>query len=195
MLMKGLLEWKILAAVFAILIVASSALVSNSGIKDTFLNSTGNIGDWLGGSPFGSLFQTPQKEMTWVKIDIKSGQIGLVMESPVNITSDSSSIKNFKGDMNIDFDTNSSQFILSGTDFVMDTKIERMKIEGVRISSLVLDNIDYVVESEKSSVTGTDDRLEIHDFAGDITIDGSLMLEGNVSVVKNGKWTISDSLE
>ncbi len=189
--MKGLLEWKILAAIFAILIVASSALVSNMGMKDVFLNSTGDMGDWMDNMPFGSLFTTPEKETTWVKIDIKSGQVGIVMESPVNITSVSSEIKNFKGDIDIDFSTNSSKFVLSGTDFVLDTRLERTEIKGVGISSLILENVNYLVESEKTSVTGTDDKIEIYDFYGDITIDGSLILEGNVSVVKNGKWTIS----
>ena len=40
---KGLLEWKILAAIFAVLVVTSGALVSNTGIKDTFFNTTTDV--------------------------------------------------------------------------------------------------------------------------------------------------------
>ena len=191
MSMKGLLEWKILAAVFAILIVASSALVGNSGIKDTFLNSTGNIGDWLGGSPFGSIFSTPEKGTVAVAITLKAGSIGLVMESPVNVTAGDAKMENFKGPVSFDFDAGTSSFVLDGSDFTIEKKLEETTITGVSMKELVLEGIDFVVKSENTEITGSGEKIEIYDFAGDIYVNDSVVLTGNVSLVKDGKWSVS----
>ena len=45
---KGMFEWKILAAIFAVLIVLSSALVGSTGIKDLFLIKSEHSGDYRG---------------------------------------------------------------------------------------------------------------------------------------------------
>ncbi len=191
MLLKGLLEWKILAAVFAILIVASSALVSNSGIKDFFLNSTGDLGDWMGDSPFGSIFATPEKEGTAVTITLMADMLELEMEVPVNVTSGDTVIRNFKGPITFDFANNRTSFVLSGSDFSFDTGLGDTTVRDVRITKLILDDMDFVVESEKTNITGTGDTIEIYDFEGDITAGRYLELRGNVSSVKDGKWSIS----
>jgi hypothetical protein len=193
MLKKGMLEWKILAAIFAVLIVLSSALVSNTGIKDFFLNSTGDFGDSIQGSPFdwfSSLFSTPQKEVNAVEIKLITGNITLEMGSPVNITAGTSNILNFKGSVSLNFRENSSTFQPADSDIRLDTELEKTVIKEVRFSKLVLQNIDFVVTSEKTNITGSDDKIEIYDFSGDITVTDHILLSGNVTKVKDEQWSI-----
>jgi hypothetical protein len=188
--MKALFEWKILAAIFAVLIVTSSALVSNSGIKDMFLNSTGNLGDWMDGSPFGSLFSAPEKTTNEVVIILIGGAIELDIRSPVNISSSGSSVTNFLGSMEIRPLENMTRLSYSETDLVLDLMIEDAVIKNVDIPSLVLENIDFVVQNENTNITGSDDRIEIHNFFGNVRITDVIELSGNVSKVKDGKWSI-----
>ena len=183
-------EWKILAAIFAVLIVASSALVSNIGIKDMFLNSTGNLGDWMEGLPFGSLFSAPEKTTNPVVITLSGGNIQLLIDSPVNITSESSSVRNFVGTMDIILDENKTILSPKDSDLVFDLKLDNMFVSSVNVPSLVLENMDFVVQNDNTNITGTDDKIEIHDFYGDLTVTDVIELKGNVSKVKDDKWSI-----
>ena len=180
--MKGLFEWKLLAAVFAILIVASSALVSNSGVKDIFLNSTGSIGDMFN-IPFGSLFSTPTKTTSFVTIRIFTGSMNLVLDNPTNITTPDSSIDNFRGSILFDFENNRTYLMPADSDLRMNLRMEDYSISGVSIQELVMDDVGYVVKSEM-------ERIEIHDFLGTFSIDNGVVLEGNVSSVRDGHWSI-----
>jgi hypothetical protein len=190
-MMKGLFEWKILAAILAVLIVASSALISNTGVRDIFLNSTGSLGDWMSGSPFDSLFSTPQKDDHMVVIRLSSDTIRLDIETPVNISTGDSSLLNFRGVLSLDFNENSSRFLPAESDLVLDLELEGTEIKNVRMPKLVFEGIDFVVESEKTNISASDDRIEIYDFHGDISITDAVELSGNVSKVNNEKWSIS----
>lgn len=187
--MKGLFEWKLLAAIFAVLIVASSAMISNMGIKDMFLNSTGEIGDWIN-SPFGSLFSTPKKTTNFIAIELYADAITLEMTDSVNITSVESSIDNFKGTLVFDFNHNRTYMIPEGTDLKMDVKLTETVIEDVRIANLVLEDVSYVVKNANTNITADDERIEIHEFIGTLRTGDGVILEGNVSSVKNGQWSI-----
>jgi len=187
---KGMLEWKILAAIFAVLIVLSSALVGSSGIKDFFLNATGNLGDWMHGSPFGSLFSTPQKGMNHVVIKLMADNVTLIIETPVNVTAGTASILNFKGTVSLDFRKNSSTFLPAGSDIRLDTELGGTTMHDVRISKLILKNIDFVVTSEKTNMTASDDSIEIYDFSGEIAVTDHVLLSGNVSKVNDEQWSI-----
>ncbi|UCD02649.1 MAG: hypothetical protein JSV63_02545 [Candidatus Aenigmatarchaeota archaeon] len=183
-------EWKILAAIFAVLIVAASALVSNSEIKDMFLNSTGTLGDWMKGSPFGSLFSAPEKTTSDVVITLSGGNVQLVIDKPVNITSEVSSVRNFMGTMDIILDENKTMLVPKDSDLVLDLQLEDMEVKNVNVPSLVLERMDFVVEYDNTNITGTDEKIEIHDFYGDLKITDVIELSGNVSKVKNDKWSI-----
>jgi hypothetical protein len=186
----SMFEWKILAAIFAVLIVASSALVSNSGIKDAFLNSTGNIGDWVKGSPLGSLFTTPEKTVSDVMIVLSAEEFDLEMESPVNITAGDSSVMNFVGTLSINLEENRTRAVPSDSAIVVNLVTEEAEIKGVTISRLVIEDIDFMVQSEKTNISATNDRIEIYDFSGDIRIGREIQLSGNVTKVKDEKWSI-----
>lgn len=187
---KGLFEWKILAAVFAVLIVLSTAVVSNTGMKDFFMNMTGNLGGLMGESPFGSLFSTPQKEVNRVEIKLITGNITLNMETAVNVSVGSSNLENFRGAIILDFNEKSSRFRPLGSDMHIDMELQETVIRNVRIQKLSFDAIDFVITSEKTNISGSGERLEIHDFSGDIIITDHVLLSGNVTKAKNGKWSI-----
>lgn len=192
--MKGMLEWKILAAIFAVLIVLSSALVSNTGIKDFFMNSTTGFGDDItSGSPFdwfSSLFSTPGKGSHAVEITLMMANLTLPIEAPVNITAGGSSLTNFKGTVNLDFIKNSSTFIPDGSDLQIERGLEETRIPDVSIPKMIIRGIDFVVTSESTNITGDDDNIEIYDFIGDILVTDHILLTGNVSRVKDDQWTI-----
>ncbi len=189
--MKGLLEWKILAAIFAVLIVVSSALVGSTGLKDFFMNSTGSVGDWWSEAPFGSFFSTPQKGSTGVLINLFADNITLDMEAPVNITAAKSSITNFKGSAMFDFRENSTEFVPTGSDIRLRTELGPTTIRDVRISRLVLTDVGYTITSEKTNITASGDDIEILDFFGDIHVTDHVLLDGNVSKVKDEQWSIN----
>ncbi len=188
--MKGLFEWKILAAIFAVLIVASSALVSNSGIKDMFLNSTGNLGDWMEDLPFGNMFSTPEKSMNAVVITLSAENIALEMVDPVNITAGDSSVLNFRGALTLNLVDNKTLLVPSDSDIVMDLRLEGSEIKNVRLTTLIIEDIDFVVSSDKTNISASNDKIEIYDFYGDIRITDVVELSGNVSKVKDDKWSI-----
>jgi hypothetical protein len=190
---KGLLEWKILAAIFAVLIVVSSALVSNTGIKDFFMNTTTGFGDFTQGSPFdwfSSFFSTPVKGVNAVAIKLTVPNMTLPIEAPANITAGGSILLNFKGTVDLNFIENSSTFQQAGSDFRFEMEMSEIRISGVSIQKMILQRVDFVVTSESTNITGTDDKIEIYDFSGDITITDHILLTGNVSKVNDGQWSI-----
>ncbi len=190
---KGMLEWKILAAIFAVLIVVSSALVSNTGIKDFFMNTTGDFEDSTSGSPLDwltSFFSTPEKVTNPVTIKLMTGNMSLDIATPVNITAGTAGIANFKGSVKLDFKKNSSVFMPAGSDIRLDMGLDGTEIRDVQISQLILRGIDFVVTSEKTNITASDDDIEIYDFLGDIVITDHVLLTGNVSKVKDEQWSI-----
>lgn len=193
MRMKGLLEWKILAAIFAVLIVLSSALVSNTGIKDFFMNTTTGFGDFTEGSPFdwvSSWFSTPEKGSNTVAIKLTVANITLPIEAPANITAGKSSLLNFKGTVDLNFIKNSSTFQQAGSDFRFEMEMSETRISGVSIQKIILRGIDFVVTSESINITGTDEKIEIYDFSGDIAITDHILLMGNASKVNDDQWSI-----
>jgi hypothetical protein len=191
--MESMLDWKILAAVFAVLIVMASALATNSGVKDLFMNTTTGLGDSTSGSPFDwftSLFSTPGKSAKPVSIMLMVDNITLSVDSPTNITSGGSGITNFKGTVSFDLKGNKTVFSPSGSEISIDLELESTAISGVRIPAMTIAGIDFIVTSESTNITGTDDDIEIHDFVGEVSVTDRVLLTGNVSRVKDGHWSI-----
>ena len=185
---KGLLEWKILAAIFAVIIVASSVIMTNEGVKGFLFNLTGGMSDWLSGSPFGGVFSAPQKVVSTVSIKLVSDNITLDLDSPVNVTTSSLEIVSFAGVINFDFVKNSTELVPDSGP-VIKMGLEGMLIEDVKISRLKYSMMDFVIKSENTSISAID-CIEILDFSGDVKINGHDLLTGNVSKARNGQWSI-----
>jgi len=192
MKMKGLFEWKILAAIFAVLIVLSSAFAASSGVKDFFFNLTSGLGGFMKGSPFGQASGGPVTEKTpnYVTIMIVADNITLNMDSPVNITTGRDRVDNFKGTLNLVFDGNASELIPSGTDLRLNLVMTGAEIAAIKIPKLAFKGVDFSVTSEKTNITATGDDIEITGFNGDIRITDYLTLTGNVTKAGNDKWSI-----
>jgi hypothetical protein len=190
---KGFLEWRILAAIFAVLVVLSSVLVTSTGIKDLFFNTTKGFGDSLKGSPldwFSSLFSTPQKGVNTVEIKVMTDNITLNIEKPANITYGKTNIANFKGVVTFDFMGKSSTFLPVGSDIRLETELAETRIKSVHMPVLIMNNIDFVVTSEKTNITASNEKIEIYDFFGDLTVTYAVLFSGNVTKVKDEKWSI-----
>ena len=191
--LKGFLEWRILAAIFAVLVVLSSVLVTSTGIKDLFFNTTKGFGDSFKGSPldwFSSLFSTPQKGVNKVEIKVMTGNITLNIEKPANITYGKTNIANFKGVVTFDFMGKSSAFLPAGSDIRLETELAETSIKSVHMPVLIMNNIDFVVTSEKTNITASNEKIEIYDFFGDLTVTDAVLFSGNVTKVKDEKWSI-----
>jgi hypothetical protein len=187
---KGLFEWKILAAIFAVLIVLSSAFAASTGVKDFFLNLTGNLGGLMNGSPFGSFFSSPPKATNYVEVRLFADNISLAMETPVNITAGGSSIDNFKGVIKFDFAGNSTELLPAGSDMRIAMGLKATSVNNVKLPKLVLSGIDFSVTSEKTNITAPKENLEIYDFSGEIRVTDHVLLSGNVTKVKDDTWSI-----
>ena len=191
--LKGFLEWRILAAIFAVLVVLSSVLVTSTGIKDLFFNTTKGFGDSFKGSPldwFSSLFSTPQKGVNTVEIKVMTDNITLNIEKPANITYGKTNIANFKGVVTFDFMGKSSTFLPVGSDIRLETELAETSIKSVHMPVLIMNNIDFVVTSEKTNITASNEKIEIYDFFGDLTVTDAVLFSGNVTKVKDEKWSI-----
>jgi hypothetical protein len=195
MYLKGLLEWKIFAAIFAVLIVASSAVFGGSGFNSTFFNSTGGGLD-LGSLPFASLFSHTEEDakapvtQNDVVVELMVERMPFSFGSPVQITSGDFEMTNFTGSVEFDFLANTSLFTPSGSGITIRKATGVTQVNGAAIESLVLESADYSVLSGGSDTTGKDDRLEIQGFSGTITASDRITLAGTVSSVTNGKWKI-----
>lgn len=190
---KGLLEWKILAGIFAVLIVVSSALVGSTGLKNVFLNSTTDLGENTQGSPldwFSNLFATPTTGTSPVEIELIATNITLEMEKNVDVTIGDSNIEKFKGSIDIDFEADKIVLTPDGSSMVLDLTLEETWITGVILPKLFLKDIDFVVVSEKTNITASNDNIEIYDFSGDVLVTDSILLTGNATKVKDDKWAI-----
>lgn len=189
MTMKGFLEWRILAAVFAILIVLSSALTLNTGLKDFILGLGGNLGDLFRGSPLSPGISLAAGQIP-VEIRLYGENITLSLDSPVNITSGGSAIENFRGSAIFNLTGRSSVLIPAGSDARITMETKDMLIRGVSIPLLRLSGIDFSVTSEQTNITTPKGDIEIQGFSGDMRASNFLMLFGNVTKVKDDKWVI-----
>lgn len=194
---KGLLEWKVLAAIFAVLIVLSGSLFTSSGIKDVFFNTTTSIGETGSGSPldgisdwFSSLFETPRKNTNHIVVRLYVDNMTLGLQNPVNITSGDNFIEGFSGDLTVDFRENTSVLNPAGSGMKIRSVLRNSLIEGVNIPSLALTGVNYQVITDNTDVTVTDGTLQIVDFRGVIIISDHIALEGNVTEVKDREWSM-----
>ncbi len=189
MAMKGFLEWRILAAIFAILIVLSSALTLNTGLKDFILGLGGNLGDLFRGSPLlpGDV---AAKSAIPVEIRISGDNISLSLDQPVNITYGGSTIEGFKGVAFFDLARRSAALAPAGTGMRISVGPGGMLIENARIQQIRFSGVDFSARSEKTNVTEPNGDIEIDGFSGDIRASDSLVFSGNVTRVRDGNWAI-----
>ena len=185
-----MLDWRILAASFAALLVVSTVLIGNFGIRDFLSDIIGKISEWLGSSPFGGFFSQPPAKASEVIITLYPSNFTIKPDTYINITSDNTSLNNFKGELDINFKT--GRIVLSETDsrLVINLPLSRTEITGLGFSDLKTGNLRFAVASSESNMTTSNGSMEIYNFFGECLIEDGIQLRGNVSKIKGSNWEI-----
>lgn len=183
-----MLDWKIMAASFAALLVASTVLVGGVGgfgVTDVF----NQLMDWLKSSPFGGFFQAPIASTNEVDITLFPKTYELKTTSDINLSIGSIELLQFNGDILADFEGKSLVFQESNTPLNIRMPLQSMTIQDISVSKIILENARFIVRSNELDTSGDNSTIEISDFSGEIRFNmDSVELHGNVSVVKgNGK--------
>jgi hypothetical protein len=180
----SMFDWKILAASFAALLVVSSVLVGGSGFTDIF----DRLRDFLGGSPLSGLLTAPVGGSRQASVTITQDTMALALESH-GFKVYEAEFKDFSGTMNVDFGAEALAFSPSGSSTQVSFPLKAMALEDIKISSLDLEETDFMVVSDGLETSGKEAGLVIRNFSGSITIlEGSVRLSGNfTSIEGNGK--------
>jgi hypothetical protein len=181
-----MLDWKILAASFAALLIVSSVLIGGLGFTDI----VDNIRDWLGGSPFGGIVDFPEAGSKEATVIIYSTPFSFSPDVPINATIGDASMEGFSGIVSADFDALSLEF--SSDSFTLSFPISNITLEDISIGKLELDNADFAVKDGELETSAENGTLEFSDFVGSIAFrDTRATLTGNFTSVKgNAKQII-----
>ena len=185
-----MLDWKILGAAIAALVIASAVLAggaSGFGFTEIFEQ----IGEWLKSSPFGGFFQTPVASIHEVDVTIYPKVYTLKTGSNINLTVDSISFVDFNGDIEADFETKTLVFKESATSFNIEMPLQNITIPNIKVSKIFLQETDFLVSSDQLDTTAENATIEISDFSGELRFTPNFMqLQGNVSMVKGNNKDI-----
>ncbi|MBU0898588.1 MAG: hypothetical protein KKB03_02245 [Nanoarchaeota archaeon] len=175
-----MIDWRILAASFAGLIVVSSLVVGGFG-GNIFSDLLDNVGNWLGSSPFGGFFSTPEVKTHEVDMTIYPVKISLDPELSVNLSTDDTVIENFKGTISFDFEEQKMLLEESSTSLKFELPIKNMEINNFKLNSFSADNIKLKIAPDIVSENGS---IQLQNFFGKVIVTTeNLKLEGNVSKI------------
>ncbi len=180
-----MLDWKILAASFAALLVVSSLLIGGFGKGNgggIFSDLIKKVNDWLGTSPFTGFITSSAAGPKTVRIILHGEKIEISPDSPINVTVDSLKVRNFKGSVITDFSTLSFKQP-SGTEFSI--PLSNFTIKDAKINKAVFTGIGFTVDADDLDVSAQNGTIEISDFSGSISFQkNAVFLDGNVSLVR-----------
>jgi hypothetical protein len=178
-----MLDWRILAASFAALLFISSVLVGGLGITDFFSTIANKISEWLGSTPFSNIFSSQSKTSSEeVDLTLYTPFFTLKPDSSVNITTEGITLKEFEGEVNIDFQNSGIFFRPINTQLTIDTVLKEVNISNLRLSKLLVDNTMLRIKSDKWNITSDNGSVEMHGFEGYASVtNSSITLKGNVS--------------
>ena len=187
-----MIDWKILAASFAALLVVSSLLVGDFGVRDFFSGIVEKISELFGSSPFGGMFSMPSAGHAEIDLDLYTGNLTLQPSLPVNITSAGILIEGFEGFITADINEGNAlleqKSVRTRITFRLDQPVV---VQGLSIGKLVVSNTRYELSSNQSEIDSENATIELYNFAGNGTIYKThLNLRGNVSRVMGDSWGI-----
>ncbi len=177
-----MLDWKILAAGIAALILVAAFVAGDS--QTNFLSDIINrIGGFLGSSPFGGLFSSTEEPQP-VDIIIYPENLSLHLDKN-NITLNSIELSEFTGDVSIDFSNKKISLSQKGSQLKLTAPIEKVTIEGLKIPKLLAENMRLEVVSGKYNITSNNGTIEVFNFFGQATITPqNIELMGNVTKIE-----------
>ncbi len=189
-----MIDWKILAASFAALLVVSSVLVGDFGIRDFFSGLVEKITELLGGSPFGA-FSIPGAGHAEIDLNLYPENITFQPDGPVNITSESITIENFQGSVTTGAAQESAVFEESRGFRITMQLNNNITIHGLSIGKLSVPNVKFELTSNQSRIDSESGLIELYNFAGDAVIQRNhIALKGNVSRARGDTWEIGQSI-
>ncbi len=169
--------------VFLFAIVGMSIFSSSvsAGLLSDFFDK---IREWFESSPLGGLFARPVKRMTEIDLTFYPESFILNPESTVNITSDSTKVSNFNGEVSIDLEGGFALLKESNSQLTIEEKLGEIEIHSLALSNLELKSMKLSMVSGNWTETAESGSLKMYDFLGKGVIKAdSIELVGNVSKV------------
>ena len=177
-----MLDWKIVGASFAALIVISTVMLGNFGIGDFFSDLFGKTGDLLGGSPFGGFFSNPTARNMEVDVTLFPDNFVLIPDSKINLTIDSINLEEFQGEIRVYFSTQTLVLKEANSPLIVNTPLQEIKIENIVLNKLLLENEAFEIKPNISTSNGT---MDMTGFLGTAFIhEDNIELIGNVSSLR-----------
>ncbi len=174
---------KTIPLLFIVLLLISSILSTTVSADSIFSDIINKVKGWFEQSPFAGFFSGPVKRNQVVELHIHPKNFILTTESYVNITTNTSKISNFKGDIRIDFLENIVLFVEKDSKLTIKNVIDEINIDNFQTSKISMKNINLEIISGDWETKGNGSAV-IHDFSGNAKIDmNGISLYGNASKV------------
>jgi hypothetical protein len=179
-----MLDWKILAASFAALLVVSSVLVGGFGFQDILEK----VNEWMGDSPLSGLMTAPAAGSRQASVTFYPDSFELSLDD-ASFTAGDARFKAFTGKLVANLTSDEIELIQGDTDFRATLPLTTASLEDISIPKISLEKTSFSVSSRSLETSGQGVPLEVLNFHGDVTITGDhVLLDGNVtSVTGNGK--------
>jgi len=187
-----MLDWKIAAAAVVALLVVSTVLLGGFGIGEFFSDIINKIGEWLGSSPFGGFFATPTTPTKEINIVLYPANLSLKPESDINVSVNTVTLRDFRGEIDINFNADIITFKELGSALTIEVPLEKVTIPNLRIKNMKFENMKFDI---KPSITSENGSMEIHGFLGNTTVnEDNIEFLGNISkmivTIGNMSWEI-----
>lgn len=176
------MEPKTIGVILLVSLLSFSLLPTNVAAEGFLSDILDRIREWFEMSPFGGIFTQPVKRTGEMRLTFYPETFSTKIGSHVNITSNTTGIWNFKGEMGIVMVNNMMVLKEEGTNLLIEQRIGDIVIENLEIPTLELTGMKLVLETGNWTQTSEDGSVNVKDFFGNAYIDrGVIRLEGNVS--------------
>ena len=176
-----------LFVVFVVLLLSSTILVTSVSGEGFLSDILENIKKWFESSPFGNILSAPVKSTEEVVLVFNSDGFALEIPTPVNITTNTSRIINFKGMLKVDNEEGKAIFTQSGSSLSVEESIAGITINNLMLDALELNSREVHIMSGNWNETSQNGSVEMKDFVGRaILTHSTIKLQGNVSKISKG---------
>jgi len=190
------MDWKIMAASFAALVIVSSVLLGGFGLGDFFSDIINTIGNFLTASPFGGIAESSPASGIAVTLVFYPDEFVLSTEHGVNASINGISMEMFDGEIFVDYEDGSIVMNPKETGMSIKTELQEFLLEGIRLSELSVEDTGFeITENETGKTTGTG-TIRIYGFEGNFTVrTEGIEFDGRVSSVSmtsgESHWELS----
>ncbi len=187
-----MLDWRILGASFAALIVISAVFLggpaggetstSEGGIGGLLSGIIEKISSWFSGSPFGGFLEQPEARSSTVQVILYPDEFSLKPESSVDLSAGGTEVTGFSGTMGADFLNHTMTLSEEGSSLKVTLPMESIVLDGMRITSLSLAGMRFEIVPNMTTDNGT---LEMGNFLGRMEFKPDrIEMFGNVSMLR-----------